>query len=135
MPARPFLDTNVLIYAVSQNDPRAPKAEALLLAGGIVSVQVLNEFVAEARRKMAMPWEDVREALEAIRILCPSPIAVSVSVHETALDLAEKHAFSIYDALIAAAALDAGCHTLYSEDFQDGEVIEKKLTVRNPFPG
>ena len=133
MPAKAFLDTNVLIYAISQNDPRAAKAETLLLAGGIVSVQVLNEFVAVARRKMEMPWHEVREALEAIRVLCPAPVAVSISVHEHALALAEKHGFSIYDALIAAAALEAGCQTLYSEDFQDGQVIEQKLTIRNPF--
>ena len=133
MPAKAFLDTNVLIYAISQNDPRAAQAETLLLAGGIVSVQVLNEFVAVARRKMEMPWHEVREALEAIRVLCPAPVAVSISVHEHALALAEKHGFSIYDALIAAAALEAGCQTLYSEDFQDGQVIEQKLTIRNPF--
>ena len=133
MRGKAFFDTNVLIYAVSENDPRGPRAEALLAGGGVVSVQVLNEFVSVARRKMNMPWNEVREALDAIRVLCPSPISVSISTHEMALGLAEKYSFGIYDALIAAAALEARCTTLYSEDFQDGQVVEKQLTIRNPF--
>jgi predicted nucleic acid-binding protein len=47
--------------------------------------------------------------------------------------VAEKYGFSIYDALIASAALEAGCKTLYSEDLQDAQVISKQLTIRNPF--
>ena len=133
MSGKAFLDTNVPIYAVSENDSRGPKAEALLAAGGVVSVQVLNEFVSVARRKMNMPWNEVRGALDAIRVLCPSPIPISISTHELAMALAEKYSFGIYDALIAAAALEARCTTLYSEDFQDGQIVEKRLTVRNPF--
>ena len=133
MRGKAFFDTNVLIYAVSENDPRGPRAEEILAAGGFVSVQVLNEFVSVARRKMNMPWNEVREALDAIRVLCPPPISVSISTHETALRIAEKYSFGIYDALIAAAALEARCTTLYSEDFQDGQVVEKQLTIRNPF--
>ena len=139
MRGKAFFDTNVLIYAVSQDDPRGPQAEALLATGGVVSVRVLNEFVSVTRRKMLMPWDEVRAALDAIRVLCPSPISVSIPIHEAGLRLAEKYSFGIYDALVAAAALEAGCQTLYSEDFQDGQIIvgripEQKLTIRNPFP-
>lgn len=133
MRARVFLDTNVLIYAVAKNDPRCPRAEELLVTGGVISVQVLNEFVSVVRRKMRMPWKDVREALEAIRVLCPSPLAATVETHETALDIAEKYGYEIYDASIVAAALQARCSTLYSEDLQAGQVIEAELTVQNPF--
>jgi predicted nucleic acid-binding protein len=128
-----FFDTNVLIYAVTQSDARAARAEELLRSGGVVSVQVLNEFTAVARRKLQMPWTEVAEAVEAFVVLCPSPIPVTLEIHEAARAIAEKNGFNIYDALVVAAALDAGCATLYSEDFQDGQKIEGKLTVRNPF--
>lgn len=133
MPGKAFFDTNILVYAVAENDPRAARAEALLEAGGIVGVQVLNEFVSVARRKMRMPWKDVCEALDVIRVLCPSPVPVTISTHESALRIAENHGYEIYDALVVAAALQAGCATLYSEDFQNRQVIDGKLTIRNPF--
>lgn len=133
MPGKAFLDTNILVYTIAENDPRAARAEELLEAGGVVSVQVLNEFVSVARRKMRMPCKDVSEALDAIRVLCPSPVPVSISTHQSALQIAESHRYEIYDALVVAAALEAGCTTLYSEDLQDGQVIDGRLTVRNPF--
>jgi len=128
-----FFDTNVLIYSVALDDPRSARAEELLAAGGTISVQILNEFVSVARRKIMMPWRDVREALDAFRVLCPSPLALTMKIHEAALNIAEKHGFGIYDALIVAAALEAGCAILYSEDFQDGQTIDGQLTIRNPF--
>ena len=82
---------------------------------------------------MRMPWEDVIEALDAIRILFPSPMPITVDTHETALKIAQQYGLGIYDALIAAAALEANCSTLYSEDLQDGQVIVQRLTIRNPF--
>jgi predicted nucleic acid-binding protein len=133
MPAKDFLDTNVLIYAMGKNDPRASKAEALLASGGTISIQSLNEFVSVARRKLGMSWKEVKEFLDLICILCPDPVPISLDVHRGALAIAEKYGYSIYDALIASAALEAGCKTLYSEDLQDGQIIDRQLTIRNPF--
>jgi predicted nucleic acid-binding protein len=133
MPAKGFLDTNVLIYAVAKNDPRASGAEALLASGGIVGVQSLNEFSSVARRKLGMSWKEVRDFLALIYILCPDPVPISLDTHKAALAIAEKYGYSIYDALIASAALEAGCETLYSEDLQDGQIINRQLKVRNPF--
>jgi predicted nucleic acid-binding protein len=130
-----FFDTNVLIYAVALNDPRSARAEEILASGGAISVQVLNEFVSVARRKLLMSWPEVTEALDAFRILCCSPLPVTIEIHEAALKIAEKHGYGIYDALVIAAALAAGCATLYSEDFQDGQLIDGQLTIRNPFAG
>jgi predicted nucleic acid-binding protein len=128
-----FIDTNVLLYAIGQHDARTPRAEALLASGGTISVQVLNELASVARRKLHMSWPDVADALGAIRILCPSPVPLTTDVHDAALRLAGQHGFHIYDALIVAAALDADCATLYSEDLQSGQVIDGRLTIRNPF--
>jgi predicted nucleic acid-binding protein len=133
MPAKDFLDTNVLIYAVAKNDPRAAKAEALLASGGIVSIQSLNEFVSVARRKLGMPWKEVKEFLNLICILCPGPVPILLATHKVAVAIAEKYGYGIYDALVTAAALEAGCKTLYSEDLQDGQIINRQLTIRNPF--
>ena len=133
MPAKVFFDTNVLIYAVAQDDPRSTQAAELLASGGLLSVQVLNEFVSVVRRKILMSWSDVTEALDAFRVLCPSPLPITIEMHEAALKIAEKHGYNIYDALVVAAALEAGCATLYSEDFRDGQTIDGQLTIRNPF--
>lgn len=133
MPASPFLDTNVLIYSVAKNDARAEIAEALLATGGVVSVQVLNEFAATARRKLGMSWDDITAVLDAIRVLCPSPRAVSIDTHHAAVKIARTRGFHMHDALVVASALAADCATLYTEDLQDGQVIEERLTIRNPF--
>ena len=133
MRAKVFFDTNVVIYAIAQNDARGPRAEALLAMGGVVSVQILNEFVSVARRKIRMPWKDVTEALAAVLVLCPSPVPISVDTHGAALRIAEKYGYEIYDALVAASALEAKCTTLFSEDLQDRQIIEGQLTIQNPF--
>ena len=102
------------------------KAETPELAGFASSAAV-------ARRKLGLTWDEVGEALAAIRVLCPSPVALTIETHEAGLRIAAQYQFHIYDALVAAAALEAGCTTLYSEDLQDGQVIDGCLTIRNPF--
>ena len=133
MSGRAFFDTNVLIYILGAKDPRGRRAEQLLSEGGVVSVQVLNEFSDVARRKIRMSWDDVKQPLRVIQFFCPDPVPITMDTHEHALIIAERHDIRIYDALILASALGANCTTLYSEDLQDGQVIEKRLTIRNPF--
>jgi predicted nucleic acid-binding protein len=128
-----FFDTNVLIYAIALDDPRNARAEELLASGGKISVQILNEFVSVARRKISMPWRSVMGALDAFRALCPAPLPITIEMHEAALRIAKEHGYGIYDALVVAAALEAKCAVLYSEDFQDGQTIDGQLTIRNPF--
>ena len=133
MPDKLFLDTNVLIYALAQGDRRSKTAEDLLNAGGIVSVQVLNEFVSVARRKLQMGWGDVHRALQSIRELCGRPTPLTLQTHERSLRIAQKYHYEIYDSLIIASALQAGCSSLYSEDLHHGQVIEGRLAIVNPF--
>ena len=134
MNASPFFDTNVLIYSLRQEDPRSEIARKLLEAGGVTGVQVLNEFVAVARRKLGFSWKQVLEALAAIRILCPAVVPLTLESQRQALQIAQRYRFHIFDALVIAAALDAGSRTLYTEDLQDGQRIET-LTISNPFLG
>jgi predicted nucleic acid-binding protein len=97
-------------------------------------VQVLNEFAAVARRKMKMSWEEITDALSAVRVLCEPPITLSVDIHDAALKIAAQYGYQIYDALILAAALGEDCDLLYSEDMQNGQRF-LALTISNPFLG
>jgi predicted nucleic acid-binding protein len=128
-----FLDTNVLLYASLQPDPRSEAARVLLARRGMISVQVLNEFANVARRKLHRAWPEITTALNAIRVLCPPPLPLTLVIHEAALEIAASTGYQLYDALIIAAALEAGCTTLFSEDLHDGHVINGRLTIRNPF--
>ena len=126
-----FFDSNVLLYLSSGDTAKADRAEAVLAAGGAISVQVLNEIANVARRKMRMSWLDTHEFLDMLcGLLTVHPL--TVEIHETGLMLAERYGLSIYDAMITASALHAGCDTLWSEDMQHGLTIEG-LRIVNPF--
>ena len=127
-----FFDTNVVLYLLSADTAKADRAEELLALGGTISVQVLNEFGAVASRKLRMPLIEIREVLIQIRAVCAVE-SVTIETHDRALRVAERYGLSIYDALIVSSALLAGCKTLHSEDLQDGQIIERQLTIRNPF--
>ena len=131
MPAD-FLDTNVLIYLLEQDAEKAERAEALVAAGAIVSLQVLNEIVATARRKRPERWGDAVSFLDEVRPLM-TIVPLTLDMHLLAIAMIDRYEFSPYDATIVAAALLAGCETLWSEDMQHGLVIERQLTIRNPF--
>src|SRR5690348_7685602 len=129
---KPFFDTNIILYAFRQDDARGQVAKALLAEGGALSVQVLNEFVAVARRKLDRSWEEVRRALGILHVFCPEPVPLTVETHERALHIAERYGYSIFDSLIIAAAQHVGAGTLYSEHMRDGQAIDG-VTIRNPF--
>jgi len=128
---RVFLDTNVVLYLLSADERKANTAEALLAPGGLVSVQVLNEAASVCLRKLMLPWPEVRELLDAVKACCEI-LPLTLPIHERALSLAERYRLSVYDALICAAAQNAGAEVLYTEDLQDGLVLDG-LTVCNPF--
>ena len=131
-PALPFLDTNVLLYLLSADAAKADRSEALLASGAVIGVQMLNEFASVARKKLGMAWKEVDEVLALIRKRC-AVRDLTVAIQERALALAVRHRLSWYDALIVAAAIDAGSAVLYSEDMQDGMKIGGRLVIRNPF--
>jgi predicted nucleic acid-binding protein len=130
--ADPFFDTSVLLYLLSPDAARADKVEELLVSGGTISVQVLNEFAAVALRKLKLSVADVREILGTIRAVCPVE-SVTADTHDRALAIVERYAFSLYDSLLIASSLIAGCEKFYSEDLQHGQVIDRQLRLINPF--
>lgn len=127
-----FLDTNVLVYLASGDEGKSGRVEALLAAQCTLSVQVFNEFANVARRKMGFDWVEVRDFLAIVRALVVV-VPVGLETHDEGLRLCERYRLSIYDAMIVSAALLAQCDTLWSEDMQDGLVVEERLTIRNPF--
>jgi predicted nucleic acid-binding protein len=127
-----FFDTNVLLYVASCDAAKADRAEKVIGDGGTISVQVLNEVASEARRKMRLSWAETRAMLATFQDLLPVR-PITVDIHEAGVALAERYGLSVYDAMIAASALDAGCDTLWSEDMQDGLVLDGQVRIVNPF--
>lgn len=134
MNAKPFFDTNILVYAFAADDPRGPRAESLLAQGGVISIQVLNEFVNVFRRKLRRSWAEVEDALAVLETLLDPPLPLTLELHRAGLALARELKLAFYDSLIIAAAERAGCSVLYSEDLQSGRSIGG-VRIRNPFLG
>lgn len=133
---RSFIDTNILVYADAADEPvKQARAIALIsqlrLAGeGVLSTQVLQEFVSVALRKLGLHAALVRERLAfyaGFEVVPTTPALI-----QAALDLHLTHGLAFYDALIAQAAMASGCACLCSEDFQAGRRLGK-LAIENPF--
>ena len=135
---RAFFDSNVIVYAMSPSEPAKFKAARALLGSavegrrGVVSAQVLGETFVTLTRKVPNPLP--REAaLANIKALsCLRVVPLTGALVFRAIELQGKHQLSYWDALIVAAAEDAGCAVLWSEDLSDGRVYGP-VTVRNPF--
>lgn len=127
-----FFDTSVLLYLLSEVSDKADQVEQLLAERGTISVQVLNEFAAIALRKLRMPLSDVRDILDTVRAVCGVE-SVTVVTHDRGLAVHERYGFSLYDSMIVSSALIVGSKVLYSEDLQDGQIIDGQLRVSNPF--
>lgn len=127
-----FFDTSALLYLLSADEAKSTRAEALLAEGGVISVQVLNEFAAVAIRKFDMPLADLREVLSTLRSVTRVEPLTEES-HDRALAIVERYGFSVFDSMIIAVALMSGCRSLYSEDLQHNQVIDRQLRIVNPF--
>lgn len=131
--SKPFIDSNVVLYLLSGDAAKADRAEAVLQAGGVISVQVLNEVASVCLRKLKMPWEEVDALLLAVKAACDVQ-PLTVQSHEKAVELAKRFKLSLYDANIVANALISGAQLLLSEDMHSGLLIDG-LVIQNPFTG
>lgn len=131
MSERLFIDSNVLLYAVSDH-PHAATAWRAVGAGHAISVQVLNEFASVARRKLGRTPAEIRGVTQRLRSVLDI-VPITLQMHDEAIDLHERYRYAFYDSLIIAAALQAGCTRLMSEDLQSGQLIEGRLRIENPF--
>lgn len=134
MSAKIFLDTNVLVYLYTATEPiKREIAVALAQDGEVwISTQVLQELSNILRKKFSLPWYDIVSALDEVG----QNLIVFTNRPETIRDavrLAERYGYSFYDCLILSSCLAIGCEIVYSEDMQDGQIIDGRLIIQNPF--
>ena len=127
-----FFDSNVVIYAHSQSEAKSETAREFLASGGVVSVQVLNETANTLRRKFGLTWPHIGRIIDSVVETCPDPRPLTMATNRAAVRISERYGFSFYDGLIVAAATEARCTVLYTEDLQHGQVIDG-LRIENPF--
>jgi len=139
MSAEFFLDTNVIVYAFDAASPEKSSIayrliqRALNSGSGVVSTQVVDEFLNLATRKFEAPMKaaDAREFL--VRVLNPlCKVYPDLEYFENGLEIMTETGYSLYDSLVLAGAFRAGCSTLYSEDLQHGQVV-RGVRIENPF--
>ena len=129
-----FIDTNILIYAFTADEPEKQELALKFLDNclPVISTQVVKEFSNVLLRKTSIDLENMQEIIAGI-------IGISDVVNEeierifAAFDIHKRYQFSFYDSLIIATAIHANCQLLLSEDMQDGQVIDEKLKIVNPF--
>lgn len=126
-----FLDSNVILYLLSADARKADTAEVLLSQNPSISVQVLNEITSVCHRKLKMPWPETHALLAAVKASC-SVVPLTVDTHAKAMQIAQQHHLSFYDAHIVATAQACDAHTLMSEDMHHGMNLQG-LRVQNPF--
>lgn len=127
-----FFDTNVLLYLMSSDVAKARRLDPYLSRGGMISVQVFNEFTNVALKKHGLEIKQIRPFLAALQDVL-EVIPLTLAIHEAGLALVERYGLSTYDAMIAAAALQGECGILLSEDMHPGLKIEGRLQIENPF--
>jgi len=134
------MDSNILIYTFDSHAPRKQKkarelvATALKTQKGIISFQVIQEFLNVATRKFETPLTETEAEKYINQVLTPlCEIFSNMELYIKAVKIMERWQYSFYDSLIIAAALQAECKILYTEDLQHGQLIESTLTIKNPF--
>ncbi len=126
-----FLDSNMIIYAYSDDGRKKDVSIALLKMRPIISLQVINEVMNVGMRKLHLPYSDLRELFALLKKKCEIKPVECVTI-ERALTIVETYKYSYFDSLMIASALEHDCRTLYSEDLQHGQIIEG-LQIVNPF--
>ena len=131
-----FLDTNVFVYTQSSAEPKKRIISLRIIDQYecTVSKQIFNEVSNVLTKKLNMRAEDVKQVITAINDNCNVSV-VNFNTVQKALDLKAKYGYSYYDCLILASALESGCKKIFTEDMQNGQLIENSLTIVNIYAG
>jgi len=129
-----FLDSNILIYSYSRNEPDKREIACQIIADNysIISTQVLQEFINTVTRKYEFSYQ---EALNGAEECCRNNqlhINTEKTVFKACL-IAQKYGYSFYDCLIISSAIESDCKIIYSEDLQHKQIINNSITIINPF--
>lgn len=127
-----FFDTNTLLYLLSSDNKKADWVSKNLQQHIVISVQVLNEFTSASLRKIKISNTELDEFLDLFTSTF-NVRSLDIDTFETGLMVSRRYGYQHYDSMIIAAALQAGCERLYSEDMQHRQVIDKRLQIVNPF--
>jgi predicted nucleic acid-binding protein len=127
-----FFDTNTLLYLLSSDSKKADWVSSNLQQSNVISVQVLNEFTSASLRKIKISHAELDEFLDLFTSIF-SVMKLDMETFNTGLMISRQYGYQHYDSMIIAAALEAGCERLYSEDMQHRQIINKKLQIVNPF--
>ncbi|HQS60906.1 MAG: hypothetical protein B7X83_07870 [Polynucleobacter sp. 17-46-58] len=127
-----FFDTNTLLYLLSSDNKKADWVSKNLQQHNVISVQVLNEFTSASLRKIKISNTELDEFLDLFTSTF-NVRSLDIDTFETGLMVSRRYGYQHYDSMIIAAALQAGCERLYSEDMQHRQVIDKRLQIVNPF--
>ena len=127
-----FFDTNTLLYLLSSDNKKADWVSKNLQQHNVISVQVLNEFTTASLRKIKISNTELDEFLDLFKSTFQVR-SLDMDTFETGLMVSRRYGYQHYDSMIIAAALQAGCERLYSEDMQHRQVIDKRLQIVNPF--
>jgi predicted nucleic acid-binding protein len=127
-----FFDTNTLLYLLSSDTKKADWVSKNLQQSNVISIQVLNEFTSASIRKIKISNSELDEFLDLFTSTF-NVRSLDIDTFETGLMVSRRYGYQHYDSMIIAAALQAGCEKLYSEDMQHRQIIDKKLQIVNPF--
>jgi predicted nucleic acid-binding protein len=132
MKDRFFIDTNVILYLMGTDADRIEKVEQLMQQQPVISSQVVNEVVNVCLRKFSLSVDKTFELANGLLDNC-DVVPVDTAIIRSAMNVFVTHKVSHWDSLIIAAALQAGCNMLYTEDFQHNQIIKEQLRILNPF--
>ncbi len=131
-----FLDTNILIYFYSADEKNKQDIALNLIDKysdrSLISIQVINELSNILFKKFKLSSTEIENIVLEIDNYI-NIVNFSTTTQIKALKIKEKYKLQFYDSLIVATAIENSCAILYSEDMQDGMLIDNVLTIINPF--
>jgi len=127
------LDSNVLVYCHSNDEPDKQKtATSLFALYPVISTQVLSEYINVVKRKLKLPKNEIFDVcLQNIEMCILQQVSLTTLRH--ARILLNRYDFQLFDSIVVASALEANCHIFYSEDLHHGLVVENRMEIINPF--
>jgi predicted nucleic acid-binding protein len=130
-----FLDTNILIYLYSEDETHKREAAYQLVNTNkcITSTQAFNEASNIWLKKYELEKTHIIKYLDELETVCENVNLIQRNTINHALEIKQRYGFSYYDCLMLSSALDRGCDIIYTEDMQDGQFIEDRLAIINPF--
>ena len=129
-----FLDTNIILYNYSKDEPKKKEvSQFLLIYNPQISIQVLSEISNVLLRKFKIAHDEVKNTINEIKNTISLCESIDIEIVIKAIEISKKFQYSFYDSQIIASALVTNCDILFSEDLNDGHIINNKLKIIDPY--